>query len=234
MQLLVAHRPTRRGRRLVVGPAPGPLRFRAGLRKRGMTMASDDQPLLERLRRGDAAAYETLVRDHSGRMFATIRRILRNEEDARDALQDAFLSAYRGLASFAGDARLSTWLHRVAVNAALMKLRSKKSVQEKPIDDLFPRFDDTGHEFTPNEPWSESAEELASKAETRALVRRLIDELPETYRTALVLRDIEELSTEEVARQLEVTQNAVKIRIHRARQALRALLDARLRTAGPT
>jgi RNA polymerase sigma-70 factor (ECF subfamily) len=191
-------------------------------------MADEERTLLERLRRGDAAAYESLVRDHSGRMFGAVRRILRNEEDAHEALQDAFLSAFRGIASFAGDAKLSTWLHRIAVNAALMKLRAKRAVHEKPIDDLFPKFDDTGHELVPNEPWQESAEELASKAETRALVRTLIDELPDTYRTALLLRDIEELPTEEVARQLEVTPNAVKIRIHRARQALRTLLDARL------
>lgn len=191
-------------------------------------MADEERPLLERLRRGDADAYESLVRENSGRMLGAIRRILRNEEDAQEALQDAFLSAFRGIGSFAGEARLSTWLHRIAVNAALMKLRSKRAVQEKPIDDLFPRFDETGHELVPSEAWTESAEELAAKAETRALVRTLIDELPETYRVALLLRDIEELSTEEVARQLEVTPNAVKIRVHRARQALRALLDGRL------
>jgi RNA polymerase sigma-70 factor (ECF subfamily) len=200
----------------------------------GMAEPTDDNLLLERLRRGDAAAYESLVRDQSGRMLAAIRRILRNEEDAHEALQDAFLSAFRGLARFSGDSRLSTWLHRIAVNAALMKLRAKRTVQEKPIDDLFPRFDETGHELAPNEPWEEAADELVSKAETRAIVRELVNELPESYRVALLLRDILELPTEEVARQLEVTPNAVKIRIHRARQALRTLLDARLKAARKT
>ena len=191
---------------------------------------AEEQELLAALRRGDDAAYESLVRAETGRMLAVARRILRNEEDAREAVQDAFVSIFKGIGGFAGGARLSTWLHRVAINAALMKLRARKHVQERAIDDLLPRFDDKGHELESHAPWSESAEELVSREETRALVRRLIDELPETYRVALLLRDIEELSTEEVARQLEVTPNAIKIRIHRARQALRTLLDASVRS----
>jgi len=192
--------------------------------------SAEEQELLAALRRGDDAAYESLVRAETGRMLAVARRILRNEEDAREAVQDAFVSIFKGIGGFAGGARLSTWLHRVAINAALMKLRARKHVQERAIDDLLPRFDDAGHELESHAPWSESAEELVSREETRVLVRHLIDELPETYRVALLLRDIEELSTEEVARQLEVTPNAIKIRIHRARQALRTLLDARVRS----
>lgn len=198
-----------------------------------MLMAGEETALVEQLRHGDAAAFEELVRENIGAMLATARRILKNEEDAREAVQDAFLSAFRGIERFTGDSKLSTWLHRIAINAALMKLRAKNAVHEKPIDDLLPRFDDSGQELVPNEPWSESAAELAEQAEARAMVRMLIDELPDTYRVALMLRDIEELSTEEVAKQLEVTPNAVKIRIHRARQALRALLDARLRESAP-
>lgn len=190
---------------------------------------AEERALLENLRRGDEAAFEALVRTHSGRMLAAARRILRNEDDAREALQDAFISVFRGIGGFAGESRLSTWLHRVAINAALMKLRVRKHVRERPIDDLLPRFDDAGHDFEAHEPWAASADELVSREESRAVVRALIDELPETYRVALLLRDIEELPTEEVARQLEVTPNAVKIRIHRARQALRTLLDARVR-----
>lgn len=192
-----------------------------------------ERQLVESLRRGDEAAYEALVRRHSGPLLAATRRILRNEEDAREALQDAFLSAFRGIHGFAGEAKLSTWLHKVAINAALMKLRSRKQVREKPIDDLLPRFDDSGHDFVPTEPWSESADTLVSLQEKRTLVRELVNELPETYRVALLLRDIEELPTEEVARMLDVTPNAVKIRVHRARQALRALLDGRFRLASP-
>src|SRR5262245_65193359 len=100
--------------------------------------------LVAGLRAGVAAAYEEMVRSHLPRMLATARRVLGNEEDARDAVQDAFLSAFRALNSFEGQSRLSTWLHRIAVNAALMKLRSKRRRPERPITDLLPRFTEDG------------------------------------------------------------------------------------------
>ncbi len=190
--------------------------------------------LVVALRRGDPAAFETVVRDHSPALLAAARRILRNEEDAREALQDAFVSAFKAIGSFEGGARLSTWLHRIAINAALMKLRARRRRPETSIEELLPRFQADGHQVVPNEPWAEPPNELASRKETRALVRRMIEELPDSYRTVLLLRDLEELSTEEVARMLEVTPNAVKIRLHRARQALRAKLDARYRMAAAT
>ncbi len=96
---------------------------------------SGEDGLLERLRSGDDAAFEQLVREHGGRMLAVARRFLRQEEDARDAVQDAFLSAYRALEDFEGNARLSTWLHRIVVNAALMKLRTRRRKPERSIED---------------------------------------------------------------------------------------------------
>jgi RNA polymerase sigma-70 factor (ECF subfamily) len=189
----------------------------------------DEAELVRALVRGEAAAFETLVRAHTPAMLAVARRITRNEEDAREAVQDAFVSVFRSIGRFGGESRLATWLHRIAVNAALMRLRQKRRRPETPIDELLPKFQDDGHELRPNEPWSAPASELAELAETREIVRKAVDELPETYRVALVLRDLEGLETEEVARMLDVTPNAVKIRIHRARQALRAKLDERLR-----
>jgi RNA polymerase sigma-70 factor, ECF subfamily len=180
--------------------------------------------LVAGLRAGDAAAYEEMVRRHLPRMLATARRVLGNEEDARDAIQDAFLSAFRALDSFEGQSRLSTWLHRIAVNAALMKLRSKRRRPERPITDLLPRFTEDGHQAEPAAPWPGALQMLVAE-ETRAAVRQAIDQLPEGYRTVLVLRDIEGMDTEETARQLEVGEGVVKTRLHRARQALRALLD---------
>jgi RNA polymerase sigma-70 factor (ECF subfamily) len=180
--------------------------------------------LVAGLRAGDAAAYEEMVRRHLPRMLATARRVVGNEEDARDAIQDAFLSAFRALDSFEGQSRLSTWLHRIAVNAALMKLRSKRRRPERPITDLLPRFTEDGHQAEPAAPWP-GVERMLVAEETRAVVRQAIDQLPEGYRTVLVLRDIEGMDTEETARQLEVGEGVVKTRLHRARQALRALLD---------
>ena len=188
------------------------------------TPVTDEQlgeSLLARLRRGDEAAFEELIRTYGGRMLAAARRLLRSEDDARDAVQEAFLAVFNSIGTFQGESRLSTWLHRIAVNAALMKLRRRKP--EESIDELLPRFDQQGE-------WAGGTAstlpgDLLEQNETRRAVRRCIDRLPETYRTVLLLRDIEELDTEETADVLNVSPNAVKVRLHRARQALRTLLE---------
>jgi RNA polymerase sigma-70 factor (ECF subfamily) len=189
---------------------------------------SEDEALLLRLRAGDAAAFEDLVRAETGRLLAVTRRILPTEEDARDAVQDAFLFAFRSLNGFQGQSRLSTWLHRIAVNAALMKLRTKRRKREEPLDPLLPTYLDDGHHAERFAKW-EDPTELIERAENKALVRKLIDELPDAYRTVLLLRDIEGLDTEETAKLLDTTSNAVKVRLHRARQALRTLLAPHFR-----
>jgi RNA polymerase sigma-70 factor, ECF subfamily len=192
------------------GPAPG---------------GASDAALLERLRGGDQAAYAALVREHGGRMLSACRRILGNDEDAQDALQDAFVSAFRAIRAFHGQSQLGTWLHRIAINAALMKRRSGARRREQEIEELLPSFTEHGHHVRRPGPWDESADAPAVRAETRALVRGCIERLPESYRVALVLRDIEGLANDELAEQLGTTVNAAKIRVHRARQALRELLD---------
>ena len=152
------------------------------------------------------------------------RRIVRNDEDARDVVQEAFLSAFRNINRFAGDSRLSTWLHRIVINTALMKLRTRRRKPEESLEPLLPAFLGDGHHGEKFTAWSERADQALSRKETQAAIRQHIDELPESFRTVLLLRDIEGLSTEETARLLETTPNAVKIRLHRARQALRTLL----------
>lgn len=181
--------------------------------------------LLGRLRSGEAAAFEELVRSAGPRLLAVTRRLLRNEDDARDAVQEAFLSAFRGLSGFDGNCHLLTWLHRIAVNAGLMKLRGRRRRPEAPIDDLLPDFDETGHHLTSIEPWRPEPLLALEREEVRSGVRAAIDRLPDSYRTVLLLRDIEDMSTEETAQALGVSENAVKVRLHRARQALRKLLD---------
>ena len=186
-------------------------------------ISGDELDVLERLRAGDEQAYEQLVRSESGRLLAVTRRILGSEDDARDAVQDAFLLAFRSINRFAGHSRLSTWLHRIAVNAALMRLRSRQRKREQSIEPLLPSFLDDGHHAEQFAPWPEPVDQAMEKAETRQTVRRLIGQLPESYRTVLLLRDIEGLDTDETAKLLEMTPNAVKVRLHRARQALRTL-----------
>lgn len=190
----------------------------------------DEGHLIARLRCGDDAAYEDLVRAYGGRLLAVARRMLGNEEDARDAVQEAFLSAFRSIDRFEGGSRLSTWLHRIVVNVALMRIRSRRRKPDTSIDTLLPAFREDGHHEEQFRPWVAQADELLLRAEARDVVRAAIDRLPDSYRTVLVLRDIEERETSEVAGMLGVTPNAVKIRLHRARQALRTLLDPHFRS----
>jgi RNA polymerase sigma-70 factor (ECF subfamily) len=189
----------------------------------------DDAVLVGRLRSGDTQAYEELVRRHTPRLLRVARRFLQSEEDARDAVQDAFIAAYRSIGDFASTAMLSTWLHRIVVNASLMKLRTRRRKPEEDIEKYLPRFLEDGHQVEPSVAWCESAETMLQRAETCDLVRAAIERLPESYRVVLMLRDIEELSNEDVAEMLGLTPNAVKIRLHRGRQALRAILDPHMR-----
>jgi len=181
--------------------------------------------LVARLKAHDEEAFETMVRQYGGRMLATARRLLGNEHEANDAVQQAFISVFKSIAGFKGEARLSTWLHRIVVNAALAQMRYRRRRHELPIDDLLPRFDEEGRWAGDVAPQSASRENVTDAREIQEMVRRCIDRLPEAYRTVLVLRDIEELNTVEVAKMLAVTANAVKIRLHRARQALKTLIE---------
>jgi RNA polymerase sigma-70 factor (ECF subfamily) len=188
---------------------------------------SDEPALVARLRAGEESAFEDLVRSNSGRLLATARRLLHNEEDARDAVQSAFIRAFQSLGRFREESRLSTWLHRILVNEALMKLRSRKGKEES-IDDLLPSFQEDGHQVRETADWSDLADKALERAETAEMVNRLIGQLPESYRIILVLRDIEGMSNAEIAEMLGISTNLVKVRLHRARQALRTLLEREL------
>ena len=184
----------------------------------------EETDLVNALRRGEEWAFETMVRTYGGRLYAVARRICGNEEDARDVLQSAYLSAFRSLSGFEGTCQLSTWLHRIVVNTALMRLRSKKRKPEDSIESLLPAFIEDGHHVEQFSEWTMPADRLLERQDVRAAVRECIAQLPDNYRQVLMLRDIEELSTDEVARTLNMTTVAVKVRLHRARQALSTLL----------
>src|SRR5271166_5397413 len=134
-----------------------------------------DAEALARVRAGDQRACEAFVRQHGGRMLAVARRFLRTEEDSADAVQDAFLSAFRALDSFEGNSALGTWLHRIVVNVCLMRLRVRSRTREVRIDDLLPTFDETGHHTRPVRPWEDQALARLTQAETRAHVRACIN-----------------------------------------------------------
>ena len=146
--------------------------------------------ILARLRAGDESACEAFVRQHAGHMLAVARRFLRTEEDSADAVQDAFLSAFRSLDGFEGHSALGTWLHRIVVNVCLMRLRARSRNREVRIDDLLPTFDETGHHHREIRPWDDQALARLTESETRAQVRACIERLPTPYREVLLLREL--------------------------------------------
>ena len=180
------------------------------------------------MKAGDEAAFGQVVRDFGPQLLAVARRFLQHEQDAQDALQDAMLSAFRGIDKFEGQSRLSTWLHRIVVNSALMKLRSRKRKRERPIEDLMPKYKADGTPAGVVQDWATSFDTAVHDRELRQWIRDSIDQLPESYRTVLLLRDIEQRNTEETARLLDLSPSAVKTRLHRARIALRTLLKPQM------
>ncbi len=172
---------------------------------------------------------ETLVRDNIGWMLALSERLLRDRDLAEDCVQDAFLAAFRALPGFEGRSSLKTWLHRITVNACLSKLRRIKRLAEQPINDLLPEFDN--QECRIEAPWTQlaSVHEVQENEELRARVVAGIGDLPDAYRIVLQLRDIEGYNTAEVADLLEISEQNVKVRLHRARAALKKLLEPILR-----
>jgi RNA polymerase sigma-70 factor (ECF subfamily) len=191
--------------------------------------APTEQSLLEGLRAGDEASYELLVRTWSGPMLAVARRIVGDEQDALDCVQDAFLQVFRNVAGFEGRSSLGTWLHRIVANAALSKLRKRNRTPTELSAELLATFDSTGHRIGRQERCSSSAEELIDRAETREFVQRQIALLPDQYRVVLVLRDIEGFDTAEAAEMMGITETLLKVRLHRARTALKKLIEPLLR-----
>lgn len=193
----------------------------------------EESALLERLRAGDAAAFEELVHAHAGRLRATTRRVLANDADADDCVQDAFVAAFAALSGFEGGSALGTWLHRIAVNQALMKLRARTRRREESLDGMLPEWRRDGHHATRWGAWTDTSGDPVAREETRAFVRSSIDRLPDIHRAVLVLRDVEGWSTAETAAALAISEDAAKVRLHRARQALRFLLDPHFREGQP-
>jgi RNA polymerase sigma-70 factor (ECF subfamily) len=204
----------------VSSQSPSPI----GERRDAGAAALDDRALLAALKNGEEWAFEAMVRSHGSRLLAVARRFTHDEQDAQDILQSSYLSAFRALRDFEGACQLSTWLHRIVVNTALMRIRSRRRRPEESIETLLPVFQEDGHHVDRFSDWSTPADQLIERKQTRVFVRQCIETLPENYRVVLMLRDIEELSTQDVAAQLGLTMTAVKVRLHRARQALSTLL----------
>jgi RNA polymerase sigma-70 factor, ECF subfamily len=196
-------------------------------------MTSDDERLLLKdAAGGDPDALETLMRRYSGRVYRLAYGITRNPADAEEIVQDVFLQMVRKGADFEGRAALASWIHRVTTNVALNKRRGKRREVETSLDDCLPTYEADGHRAGPRAylvaDWSARPDDELLSGETRRVLEDAIDRLPGHYRAVLILRDVEELSNEEVALTVGDSVPAVKTRLHRARMALREILTRRL------
>ena len=187
-----------------------------------------DDELVARARRGDVPAFEELVGRHEEKIYRLAMRFTRNDTDAAEILQETFLSAWRNLDKFEGKAQFASWLYRVAVNAALMLLRSQKRHPQVAVEDVSPealgeaaRAAGTDGGLGAGADWSRRPDEQFQSEELRHQIQLAVDQLPESHRSVFLMRDVDGLSTEETAELLGVSIPTVKTRLHRARLALR-------------
>lgn len=180
-----------------------------------------DESLVTRARAGDSAAFELLMRRHNQRVFRVVRSVLRDTDDIEDVIQQAYMQAFLHLDQFGGNARWSTWLCRIAINEALARLRQRgrfvsiEAVSEEAMANL-----SKGSGGDP--------ERTASGREFSKMVEQAIDELPDIYRSVLILREVEGMTTEETASVLDVQTDVIKTRLHRARASLRDAIEGRI------
>lgn len=185
-----------------------------------------DAELARQVIAGQAGAFELLMRRHNQALFRTARSILRNDSDAEEVLQEAYLQAYRAMASYRADARLGTWLTRIVIHAAIARARQgQRRAEVVPLDGLGDLPADA-MENTMNHDPAESAERAAMRSQMRQLLEQAIDRLPDAFRTVFVLRAVEEMSGGEVAACLDIPEATVRSRYFRARSLLRSALAA--------
>jgi RNA polymerase sigma-70 factor (ECF subfamily) len=183
----------------------------------------DEAQLVEQAKQGNLDAFTTLANRYDGKIFRLTQHITGNREDAEDALQETFLKAFSHLKQFQGESRFYTWLVRIAVNESLMKLRKRKATNAVSLDEPVETEDDS----LPREvaAWDPSPEERYAQQELREILDRTVQSLPPIFRTVFVLRDLDQLSTEETAEALNLSVSAVKSRLLRARLQLREKLS---------
>ncbi|MEM1127705.1 MAG: sigma-70 family RNA polymerase sigma factor [Bacteroidota bacterium] len=191
-----------------------------------MSQSPSSQPLdVDAILRGDRMAFGQLVQQESPRLYRMAYRMLRDESEAQSVVQETFLQAFQGLGSFRREAKLTTWLYGIGLNLArgvLRKQRRYQPLDEEGMDRLQPTFMN-GMRASEVVAWN--PEQYAEAEDRHRLVHEAIGQLPEAYRTVVLLRDIEQLSTTEAAEALGISEGALRVRLHRARHALRTLLD---------
>lgn len=197
--------------------------------RKSSAVATIDDDAVIALKAGEAHSTERFVRLHIGWMLAVATRIVRDPHHAEDAVQNAFAKIFDKIDEFGGRSALKTWMHRIVVNESLMLLRKVKRTETVSFDDLQPQFDANGCRVEDRWATIQTPEALLLQSDVRAQVMAKIDLLPDTYRIVLVLRDIEEMTTLEVSEMVEISEANVKVRLHRARAALKRLLEPLVR-----
>ncbi len=192
--------------------------------------AFDETALVAAAKAGDSGAFSELIRHYDRRVFRMAKQITQNDDDAEDVLQETFLKAYTHLEDFQGNSKFYTWVVRIAVNEALMKLRKRRSDRTVPLDDPI----DTGEDEVVREiaVWDQNPEDTYSREELGTILDEAVQSLKPAYRTVFILRDIEELSIEETAETLNLSISAVKSRLLRARLQLREKLTRLFKNKG--
>lgn len=186
----------------------------------------DDRQLLADAQRGDIGAFETLVERHRDHVWGLAFRMLRSEADAAEVAQDTFLSAFQHLPEFRGDAAFGSWVHRIAANIALMRLRHRKVAAQAEEELRGPEFNERGSLVeVPSGEWARDSEEQVLDAELGRAIRQATDTLPESYRQVFLLKDVEGLSYEQIAEVTGDSVPAIKSRLHRARLGLREAIE---------
>jgi RNA polymerase sigma-70 factor, ECF subfamily len=215
-----------------VSDTPAPLTPEGGTAKglRGPAMseaAIEDRALLERAQEGDVDAFESLVERHQDRLYGLALRMTRSEADSAEVVQDTFFAAYQNLKHFRGEAAFGSWVHRIAANNALMRLRHQRVVEAATEELQAPEFTERGSlAEVPEIDWSRRADEKVLDEELGRAIRQGTDSLPEGYREVFLLKDVEGMSYEEISEMMGISVAAVKSRLHRARLALREKIDA--------
>jgi RNA polymerase sigma-70 factor (ECF subfamily) len=192
-----------------------------------LSAADPDLALVERLRGGDESAFEALMERYEGKVYRLAAGMMKNREDALDAVQDAFLSVFRKIDTFKGESAFSTWLYRIALNAVYMRLRSRsrhdRTESLETHEEIFDPI--TGHIRAAIPDWSERADDAVLRKELGGVIREAVASMPDDYRAIFTLRDVEDLSNQQVAEILGLTVAATKTRLHRARLFLRERLS---------
>ncbi len=188
-------------------------------------MSDNDLQLVKEMQAGKPEAFEDMVYRYQKRVYSLAYNLTRNQSDAEDVAQEVFLRVCNKINTFLGKAAFSSWVYRITLNVSFMKLKSRKKIKQIPLDNIFPKYQEDGFHAGHVNDWSMKTDDVLLSSESRKIIQKAINQLPEKEKTVFVLRDIEGLPTEKVCDILELSVPAVKSRLHRSRLFLRKRLS---------